>query len=208
MRLGLVAQYDAPTAPLPSLSNPVNNNYGSPLSTPSFPQTPQTLSPALSPVISQQPISLPILPPISQPIVSQPYSSPLSTPYSQSLGTPLVPAIPQPMSRPLAQQAMPLQIPIVPSSVPQQTPQRQPRQGLINFRPEDLQREFPHIAKGSFGVVFKGHAKGFSEVVVIKDLEIQSSKSVDEWRKEISLMRYDSMESPAHVIVPSNPLSS
>lgn len=143
-----------------------------------------TSSPQISLV---NPQSLPLSPqmvPVSQsPSLSRPMT-PLSQPMSQPPVQPLVPPITPPLQIP------PLVQPPQASShlTPPQKPSRP--QGLINFRPEDLNREFPHIAKGSFGVVFKGHAKGFSEVVVIKDLEIQSSKSVDEWRKEISLMRY------------------
>jgi hypothetical protein len=61
---------------------------------------------------------------------------------------------------------------------------------LTKFESEDLNRQFPHIAKGSFGVVYKGNAKGFDQIVVIKDLTIQNQNTIEEWKKEISLMRY------------------
>lgn len=34
-------------------------------------------------------------------------------------------------------------------------PQQQPQQGLIQFLPSDLHRDYPHIARGSYGIVFK-----------------------------------------------------
>eukprot|EP01130_Rhizamoeba_saxonica_P018656 TRINITY_DN9407_c0_g1_i2.p1 TRINITY_DN9407_c0_g1~~TRINITY_DN9407_c0_g1_i2.p1 ORF type:complete len:441 (-),score=67.46 TRINITY_DN9407_c0_g1_i2:50-1372(-) len=64
----------------------------------------------------------------------------------------------------------------------------QPERSLIRFNPNDIQREFPHIAKGSYGVVFKGRVPGFQEVIVIKDMEIQNQRSIDDWTKEIQTM--------------------
>lgn len=43
---------------------------------------------------------------------------------------------------------------------------------------------------GSFGTVYKGNAKGLTGKIVIKDLEIQNQKSVEDWKKEITVMRY------------------
>jgi len=61
--------------------------------------------------------------------------------------------------------------------------------GLIHFKPEDILRDYPHIAKGSFGIVFKGKVSQFGDkVIVIKDISVQNSRSFDDWKKEIEVM--------------------
>jgi hypothetical protein len=40
-----------------------------------------------------------------------------------------------------------------------------------------------------FGIVYKGKAKGFDQTIVIKDLTIENSRSIEEWKREITLMR-------------------
>ena len=54
--------------------------------------------------------------------------------------------------------------------------------------------KFPHIAKGSYGVIFKGRVKGRpqGEVVVIKDMNNINTRSFNDWVKEITIMRYAS----------------
>jgi serine/threonine protein kinase len=56
------------------------------------------------------------------------------------------------------------------------------------FMPDELMREFPHIAKGTFGVVFKGKIKGYDKTVVIKDMEVHNSRNVEDWKREIQIM--------------------
>jgi len=60
--------------------------------------------------------------------------------------------------------------------------------GCIQYNPSDLNRIFPHLARGSFGVVFRGKCKGVEGIVVVKDMEIQNQNSIEEWRKEIAIM--------------------
>lgn len=180
VRLGVIAHYDT----FPQANQFSNPSYGI---NSSFNVTPLSFSQPNPSV----PLSNPIAPPPVHPqsVSSPPMLQPISPSLLPQLPSNLQPFSPQTFSPP-SQSPQPVQIPPINQPVvPQSSSPKPTRQALINFRPEDIQREFPHIAKGSFGVVFKGHAKGFSEVVVIKDLEIQSSKSVDEWRKEISLMR-------------------
>mmetsp|Transcript_24575 Transcript_24575/g.27336 ORF Transcript_24575/g.27336 Transcript_24575/m.27336 type:complete len:446 (+) Transcript_24575:69-1406(+) len=69
-----------------------------------------------------------------------------------------------------------------------QQPVRQNQGGLIQFAAHQLKREFPHLAKGSYGIVFKGTAAGIHGQVVIKDLEIHVPNAVPEWQKEVDLM--------------------
>jgi serine/threonine protein kinase len=69
------------------------------------------------------------------------------------------------------------------SSVPTQP------QSLASLDPKSIQRDFPHIAKGSFGVVFTGHVAGIPiDKVVIKDMEVHNQRNIDDWKKEIAMM--------------------
>jgi len=61
-------------------------------------------------------------------------------------------------------------------------------QVLVRFQSSDIKRDHPHIARGGFGLVFKGNVPGTNEKVVIKDLEIQNQKSIDDWKKEVAVM--------------------
>jgi hypothetical protein len=61
-------------------------------------------------------------------------------------------------------------------------------QVLVRFQPSDIKRDHPHIARGGFGLVFKGNVPGTNEKVVIKDMEIQNQKSIDDWKKEVAVM--------------------
>eukprot|EP01121_Diplochlamys_sp_Union-15-3_P020758 TRINITY_DN8186_c0_g3_i1.p1 TRINITY_DN8186_c0_g3~~TRINITY_DN8186_c0_g3_i1.p1 ORF type:complete len:542 (-),score=79.06 TRINITY_DN8186_c0_g3_i1:92-1717(-) len=59
------------------------------------------------------------------------------------------------------------------------------------FEPKELRRK-TEIGKGTFGIVYKGKIKGASELVVIKDMNVSShSKIIEEWKKEIELMRFN-----------------
>eukprot|EP01125_Pyxidicula_operculata_P019552 TRINITY_DN709_c5_g1_i2.p1 TRINITY_DN709_c5_g1~~TRINITY_DN709_c5_g1_i2.p1 ORF type:complete len:563 (-),score=165.05 TRINITY_DN709_c5_g1_i2:16-1704(-) len=59
---------------------------------------------------------------------------------------------------------------------------------LIYFQANELEREFPHIARGSFGTVYRGTAKGIPGVVVIKDIDIINHQSITDWQRELSTM--------------------
>lgn len=61
---------------------------------------------------------------------------------------------------------------------------------VVKYNPQDLHRQQPPLAKGSYGVVYIGTAPGFTNKVVIKDMQIMSQKSVDEWKKEVKVMAY------------------
>jgi hypothetical protein len=50
--------------------------------------------------------------------------------------------------------------------------------------------ELPHLAAGSYGTVYKGKVPGIEQTVVIKDMNIISEHSVQEWQKEIAVMAY------------------
>eukprot|EP01128_Nolandella_sp_AFSM9_P007384 TRINITY_DN4027_c0_g1_i1.p1 TRINITY_DN4027_c0_g1~~TRINITY_DN4027_c0_g1_i1.p1 ORF type:complete len:777 (+),score=148.30 TRINITY_DN4027_c0_g1_i1:242-2332(+) len=114
------------------------------------------------------------------PLPSTSSNSPHHTPTPTPAPAPIPSAAPtQPLKR------APTVGPFTPAPAPKPVP---PRTGLINFKPNELTRDFPHLARGSYGVVFKGWAKGIQDKVVIKDMEIQNQRSVDEWRKEIAVM--------------------
>jgi len=59
---------------------------------------------------------------------------------------------------------------------------------LVQFSSADIIRDFPHIARGSFGIVFKGTCRGLPGTVVIKDLEVTNQQSVEDWKKELMVM--------------------
>jgi len=61
--------------------------------------------------------------------------------------------------------------------------------GLKCFLPDELDRDLPAIAKGSYGIVYKGKAKSLGEkTIVIKDMFTQNPKSVKEWSTELETM--------------------
>lgn len=60
---------------------------------------------------------------------------------------------------------------------------------IQRFEPSQLQRDLPHLAKGSFGIVYTGHVRHVTDAkVVIKDMTVQGEKSVEEWKKELITM--------------------
>lgn len=84
---------------------------------------------------------------------------------------------------------------IFPSQSPVNQPHYQPSRAAISqapeplqFNPRDIKRLHPHIAKGSYGVVYKGNVPGIKEVVVIKDMDYTNQKALDDWSKEIRMM--------------------
>eukprot|EP01124_Arcella_intermedia_P036813 TRINITY_DN9717_c0_g2_i1.p1 TRINITY_DN9717_c0_g2~~TRINITY_DN9717_c0_g2_i1.p1 ORF type:complete len:824 (-),score=168.04 TRINITY_DN9717_c0_g2_i1:843-3314(-) len=62
------------------------------------------------------------------------------------------------------------------------------RRELVRYNPQDLHREFPHIAKGSYGVVFKGKVPDVPHTVAIKDMDITDSNVIEDWKKELVVM--------------------
>jgi len=67
-----------------------------------------------------------------------------------------------------------------------------PVRQLTHYQPEEIRRDYPHIAKGGFGVVFTGLVDDKTFKVVIKDQDVVDEESVDEWRKEVDLMQCES----------------
>lgn len=59
---------------------------------------------------------------------------------------------------------------------------------IRHFTQKEVKRDTPHIAKGSYGIVYTGKVANIKEKVVIKDMDILSQNSIDEWKKEIDLM--------------------
>uniref|UniRef100_A0A6B2L2I9 Protein kinase domain-containing protein n=1 Tax=Arcella intermedia TaxID=1963864 RepID=A0A6B2L2I9_9EUKA len=62
------------------------------------------------------------------------------------------------------------------------------KSNLIQYATHEIQREFPHLAKGSYGIVFKGQVAGIAKKVVIKDMDIRDQRTVEEWKKELTVM--------------------
>jgi len=62
------------------------------------------------------------------------------------------------------------------------------RHGLVRYNPQDLERINPYIAKGSYGVVFKGRVPDVKDTVAIKDIDIIDSNVVEDWKKELMVM--------------------
>lgn len=72
-----------------------------------------------------------------------------------------------------------------PISMPHQPPTRAAIQQYpppVNYNAKDIKRIHPHIAKGSYGVVYKGTVPDVKEVVVIKDMDFTNQKALDDWR--------------------------
>lgn len=90
-----------------------------------------------------------------------------------------------------------------PISMPHQPPTRAAIQQYpppVNYNAKDIKRIHPHIAKGSYGVVYKGTVPDVKEVVVIKDMDFTNQKALDDWRKEIKMMAKTSCEYVVRVL--------
>jgi len=60
---------------------------------------------------------------------------------------------------------------------------------LIPFQTKEIKREYPHFAKGSFGIIYKGKTSQFGdETIVIKDIPNINNKTIEEWKQEIEVM--------------------
>lgn len=64
------------------------------------------------------------------------------------------------------------------------------QRGTSHHFPLLMSSEFPHLAHGSYGTVYKGRVPGIEKTVVIKDMNVINDNSVAEWKKEISVMVY------------------
>jgi hypothetical protein len=99
---------------------------------------------------------------------------------------------PQYLQGPTPYGASPQQQPPQPQQQPGPPLMQPPPQGqmLAPLDPKSIQRDFPHFAKGSFGVIFTGIVKGICQgnKVVIKDMEIHNQRNVEDWKKEIAMM--------------------
>ena len=51
----------------------------------------------------------------------------------------------------------------------------------------------PHVAQGSFGIVYKGTVKDRKEDVAVKDIKVTSYQLFEEWKKEVEFMGYYSI---------------
>lgn len=90
-----------------------------------------------------------------------------------------------------------------PAAQPHQAPSRAVVQQYpppIQYNPKDIQRVHPHIAKGSYGVVYKGHVPDVKELVVIKDMDFTNQKALEDWKKEIKMMAKTSCEYVVRVL--------
>jgi len=76
-----------------------------------------------------------------------------------------------------------------PNSLRQSNFQELVKSGLRNFEHGEILRETPALARGSYGIVYKGKVKSLGEkVVVIKDMFIKDNKTIDEWIRELETM--------------------
>jgi serine/threonine protein kinase len=72
--------------------------------------------------------------------------------------------------------------------------------GLYPFDHRDIFRDTPALARGSYGIVYKGKVKPFGErIVVIKDMFIRDSKSVIDWSRELETMQKSKSQYVAEV---------
>lgn len=51
----------------------------------------------------------------------------------------------------------------------------------------------PHVAQGSFGIVYRGTVKDRKEEVAIKDIKVTSYQLFEEWKKEVEFMGFVSL---------------
>jgi len=76
-----------------------------------------------------------------------------------------------------------------PYYIPFIRPLIQPSRELIVFYPEELQRIFPNIGQGTYGVVYKGNVIGtrlrMEGLVVIKDMKVENQQMIEDWKREV-----------------------
>lgn len=62
-------------------------------------------------------------------------------------------------------------------------------QRLSRVKQCDVMREYPHIAKGMYGIVYKAKVPSIADqTIVVKDLTIENARSIEEWKREIIVM--------------------
>lgn len=74
------------------------------------------------------------------------------------------------------------------------------KKSLTRFEPEQIKRDMPHLSRGSFGIVYTGKVPGVKEKIVIKDMELLSVRSMEEWKKEIELMCFTKCQYTVDII--------
>ena len=121
----------------------------------------------------------------------------LSPPKFQPQPLPKPPAQKPPLQAPQAKKALsqpqPQKPPTQPQAKPlQQNQQNQQKSALVKFNNHDLRRDQPPLARGSYGIVYTGQVPGISQKVIIKDMTILNQKSIEDWRKEVHTMAYES----------------
>jgi len=63
------------------------------------------------------------------------------------------------------------------------------KSGLTNYAYNEIERENPALARGSYGIVYKGRVKSLGDkIVVIKDMFVKDNKSIEEWSRELETM--------------------
>jgi len=111
--------------------------------------------------------------------MGMPQNMPMRMPQNMPLGVPLGPPFSHSQYTP-PHRAIQLDMEkILPQNVSSQ---------LTAYDVKDIHKDPKPFAKGSYGVIFKGTVKGIDKPVVIKEMEIRDVKSLEDWKKEISLM--------------------
>ncbi|XP_049851299.1 probable serine/threonine-protein kinase DDB_G0278665 isoform X1 [Schistocerca gregaria] len=59
---------------------------------------------------------------------------------------------------------------------------------LLCLNESQIHRDFPNIARGSFGVVYTGNVQGIKDKVIIKDMQITNYVNIENWKREVSIM--------------------
>lgn len=129
------------------------------------------------------------------------HSSPSVTPLNQSLSQPISPHTPttlpppithpvlqnlqQPSSHPSRARALSLGVPPVIKSTGQ-------KPNVTQYQPKEIVRDHPHIAKGSYGIVYTGRVPDVNDLVVIKDMDLVNQSSIEEWKRELTVMSENS----------------
>jgi len=60
--------------------------------------------------------------------------------------------------------------------------------GFKEYKTGHIKRQMPHVAQGSFGIVYRGTVKEKKEEVAIKDIKVTSFQMFEEWKKEVEFM--------------------
>jgi len=197
------SSYGSAPTPSPAPSNNISSSYGAPPS-PSPIHHPLTGSGSNYSGYQSSLANEPYKPEQSRPLtepykVNEPYKPEPARPVAESYkaNEPMRPSAPTPTPSPLSNSGRGFPVPaggglkkavtVGPFALKKRAPVVAPR-SLKEYQGSEIHRDFPHIARGSFGIVFKGKVDGFAETVVIKDMDIRDQKSVEDWKKEIHVM--------------------